>query len=445
MARMRKNTYITQLFASIIALSLLLPGSAFAQEGLSLTVSPPLYQFTLSPDETWASSIKISNANSYDLDIYITPVNFTSVGEEGKGRFIPLGPEDTPTSTHSLASWIEIDEGPVKVPRGESVRVPFFVTAPEGAEPGGHYASLLIGTRPIEETNTEVGVKVSSLISALLFARVSGDIVEEGRIRQFSTKETLYEEPRAEFTLRFENIGNVHLIPRGDIIIYNMWGKERGRINVNKDANFGNVFPGSIRNFTFTWTGEDNFYDIGRYKAIATLSYGLGERQSDYKEIFFWVIPVKPLLYIGGTFLLFVFFLFYAIRRYVRHALQAQTQILVGDKKARQDKRPHKSTQNAALKQKNPRHQTKNSAPVQQKRTVQALKQPLVQGAVDLRRASGGVHQEGGERLTMKEFIRKYKKFLVFLVIFLIFFSVGVYYLNEVLDAERVYDIEVVK
>ncbi len=289
--------------------SFFVPSFVLAQsKGLSLTVVPPLFQFTLSPGESWASSVKIVNGNDYDIEVYVTPINFESIGEGGKGKFIPLSTEDNASSTHSLAGWIDITQDPIYVLKGQSKRVPFFVVAPENAEPGGHYASILIGTNPAGKAG-ESQMKVSSLISTLLFARVSGDIIEEGRIREFSTEKSLYETPEANFTLRFENIGNVHLLPRGNIVIYNMWGKERGRIDVNKDANFGNVFPEKIRNFSFTWKGESNFYDIGRYKAISTLSYGAGARQSDFNILYFWVIPIKPLLWIVGALLIFIGFI----------------------------------------------------------------------------------------------------------------------------------------
>jgi hypothetical protein len=428
--------------ALIISAAVVFPSMTYAQQGMSLTVTPPLFQFTLTPGETWASSIKVVNGNDYDLTVYATPINFESTGEDGRGRYVPLSIEDNASSTHSLAGWIDITDGPINIPRGQSARIPFFITAPENAEPGGHYASVLIGTRPPDAAGSEM--KVSSMISALLFARVSGDIVEEGRIREFSTEKTLYEKPEAHFTLRFENIGNVHVLPRGSIIIYNMWGKERGRIDVNKEANFGNVFPGAIRNFSFDWVGETNFYDIGRYKAIATLSFGAGERQSDYQEVTFWVVPIKPLFWVITVFGLFVAFMTFSIRRYIRHALQIQTEMLVGSEvpepvvsQPKQQARPKSREAVAALEH------TQSERVVN---PIAALKQPVIQGAVDLRRArvlSSQSTQGKEEVLSSAELLKKYRKFFIFLFVCIIFGVMGIVFFKEVLVKERNYEIQI--
>lgn len=437
------HTILRYGVALMIGAVLLVPSVMYAQQGMSITVTPPLFQFTLTPGETWASSIKVVNGNDYDLTVYANPINFESTGEDGKGRYIPLSVEDNASSTHSLAGWIDITDGPIFVPRGQSTRIPFFITAPENAEPGGHYASVLIGTRPPDGTGSEV--KVSSMISALLFARVSGDIVEEGRIREFSTEKTLYETPEAHFTLRFENTGNVHVLPRGSIIIYNMWGKERGRIDVNRDANFGNVFPGATRNFAFDWSAENNFYDIGRYKAIATLSFGAGERQSDYQEVTFWVIPIKPLLWVVTIFTLFVAFIVFSIRRYVRHALQIQTEMLVGNNVSE----PVMSQQKQQNQNQRVNRQQATVQHVQHQRIVSpisALKQPVIQGAVDLRRARVLASQKAPHKeeiLTPAELLSKYRKFIVFLFIFIIFAGLGVMFFKQVLVKERDYEIQI--
>lgn len=433
----RKNYTIQKCVAVMcMAVFLLLPTISFAQEGMSFTVTPPLFQFTLAPGESWASSVKIVNGNDFDMTVYATPMNFESTGEGGTGKHVPLSIEDTASSSHSLAAWIDITEEPIFVPRGQSVRIPFFVVAPDGAEPGGHYATILIGTRPMEgEGGSQV--KVSSLISTLLFARVSGDIVEEGRIREFSTEKVLYETPEANFKLRFENIGNVHLLPRGNIIIYNMWGKERGRIDVNKEGTFGNVFPGKTRNFSFTWTGESNFYDIGRYKAISTLAYGAGERQSDFQALYFWVVPIKPLIWIVSIFALLVTFITLTLRRYVKHALKMQTEILLGSEQPQQTRQPApqaaKQAQNVAPMQK-----------VQQATPMQILRGPVVQGAVDLRRASAGeVQTEMGETMSMKEFMKKYRTFFIFAGAFAMCVIIIVFFLRQVMVDEREFDIQI--
>ena len=129
------RTIIKDIAISLAIVCLLVPSFVFAQQGLSLTVTPPLFQFTISSGESWASSVKVVNGNSYDITVYATPVNFESVGEGGTGKFVPLSVEDNASSTHSLAGWIDITRDPVFIPKGQSKRIPFFVNASKNAEP----------------------------------------------------------------------------------------------------------------------------------------------------------------------------------------------------------------------------------------------------------------------------------------------------------------------
>jgi len=168
---------------TVILLSIfyfLFSGAARAQEKLSLTVTPPLFQLTIGPGEIWQSNLKVVNTNLYDLTVYASVMDFQANGEEGKGKFIPLIESLEGNNNRSLASWIEISPEPIFVPREKSAEVPFTVRLPANAEPGGHYAAILIGTRPLNDQTAGAVIRVSSLVSSLILARVNGEVKEAG-------------------------------------------------------------------------------------------------------------------------------------------------------------------------------------------------------------------------------------------------------------------------
>lgn len=296
-------------------------GVALAQTTnvLSLSVTPTLFEMSANPGQVWQSSVKVINSNSFDIVVYPSVVNFEPQGEAGQGKLIPVLEEMTEGST--LAEWVEIAAEPITIAREESLSIPFTVRVPEDAVPGGHFAAILISTQPPIEDREKLSVRTSQVVSSLFFVRVAGDVIEEGSIRSFSVTNTFVQEPEATFELRFENKGNVHLQPRGEIAIYNMWGKERGKIPINHRTHFGNVLPDSIRAFNFTWSGEQSITDIGRYKAIVSLGYGVGSTKFSSATAYFWVIPVKSTLITIGGFLLIIFLISRAIKLYVRHML----------------------------------------------------------------------------------------------------------------------------
>lgn len=405
--------------------------SAADQNSFTLTITPPLFQMTASPGQDWSSAIKVVNNNPYDITVYTSVMNFLAQGEGGTGKFVPANDTKDIPGGYTLASWFEVSKAPIFIRAEQSVSVPFTLHVPKGAEPGGHYGAILIGTEPPPKTGGS-SVRVSSQLTSLFLVRVAGDVKEQGDIRSFSTEKTLYQEPHANFSLRFENKGNVHLLPQGNITIYNMWGKERGRILINQEQDFGNVLPQSIRKFTFEWAGEQNFFDVGRYKAIATLAFGDKEKKTVYRAVNFWVIPVAPALKILAFLILFVWFIVWSIRRYVKKALALEAERI----------------REITRKTMSPQQKYEPMKPIKQEAiTTQVLTRPLVLGAVDLRKAIrpeiSVKHEKKEEKMTTARFAKKYKLFLVFVVV-AILGAIGISkYFGDVLARHRNFDVRV--
>lgn len=317
---------------------------AQAFDKLALTITPPLFQITIGPGEMWRSSLKIVNTNPYDLTVYAGTMNFEAGGEEGQGRFVPILENDAgrvsmdgtrhDSAESSLAKWIEIAPDPIFIPQGKSVDIPFTVRIPKDAEAGGHYAAILVGTRPTDENANGATVLVSSQVSSLFLARISGDVREEGNIREFRTDRTFYEKPDIDFILRFANTGNVHLKPQGEIAIFNMWGREMGKILINEKSDFGNVLPRSIRKFIFNWQRNSSILEMGRFKAVATVSYGDDTRQNISRAIYFWILPGKPLLVIILSFAAFILTIIFLTRRYIKKSLAGLEQRMKSQNKS---------------------------------------------------------------------------------------------------------------
>lgn len=298
--------------------------SALAQESLTLSVSPTLFDMSAEKGQSWQSNIKVINVNKYDLTVYASVVNFIPKGESGEVNFVPIDQENKDNST--FAEWITITSEPIIIPSEKTIDVPFSIHVPSDASPGGHYVAILIGTKPLKDDNKETKVQTSQMVTSLIFTRVAGEIVELGDIREFSTTDTLLSKPEATFQLRFENKGNVFLQPQGEIKITNMWGEDRGVIPINQNTQYGKVpqktgNSDGIRKFTFAWKGEWSVADIGRYKAKVTLGYGTDNRQFVNSETTFWVIPFKLMFIILTGLGLFIFLTSWLIKLYVRRML----------------------------------------------------------------------------------------------------------------------------
>lgn len=411
----RIKTYA--LLLTLVALAFL-PSFLWAQSNtVSLSVTPTLFEMSASPQQVWQSNVKVINNNPYNLTVYLNTVNFAPQGEAGQGKFLPVF--ETMTEGTTLAEWIEITSDAVVLAPGQSQSVPFTVRVPEDASPGGHFAAIMVGTRP-PNNGEDFQIKTSQIVTSLFFLRISGDVIEDGMIREFRSTETFYTTPEANFELRFENKGNVHIQPQGEIKIKNMWGKERGIIPINHKTHFGNVLPESIRKFEFAWRGELSPSDIGRYSAELALAYGTDQRQFSTSKTYFWVVPVKPVLItlsiIGATLL----FIFWAVRSYVRHMLSLQ-----GYQPVRRRDGSFVRDGDVHIKK-----ATRFDAPVRA-------------GWFDLQRRLQQTKAFVDTTKALFDFILQYKLFFIAVVVGLLVVAVFIYFVTSVTEDSRDYEVTI--
>ena len=402
--------------------------------GLSMTVSPSLIQVNLSPGDHWASAIQVVNGNPYDLAVQTSVARMLPDGELGRPRLVDLNTEGTttnPFASSSVTHWISLPVAPHVIGREQTWTMPVAIDVPTDAEPGGYYAAVLVGTSPRDEVRGMSQVSVTSSIASLIFIRVAGDVVEKGMIREFSTDRTWSNEPEARFTVRFENVGNVHVQPQGYIMVYNMFGKERGKIPINMlSEGFGNVLPGSTRNFVFSWRSGASRFDIGRYRADVTLSYGATDKQFTQASVFFYVLPIVPALEVALFVALSIMLFGWALRTYVRRAISLETQ-------HGYDTTVAPEHHGASV----PSGQTPPPARVR----ARTLLRPLETGLIDLRsvttRTETPIHQTARSQnhvsMTFGEFFTQYRVFFVsVLLIALAAFCVSVFF-DDVLTYTR--------
>ena len=410
----RQNWVVILLFAMMWFMG---APSVHAQSQ-SLSVTPPLFQLSVSPGDSWQSSIKVVNPNPYPLTIYAEVTNFAAAGEAGYGRFIPI--DDEPNDKNTLAEWIDIVKTSQTIPPEQSQDVSFLIQVPDNAPPGGHYAAILISTQPTDPEKGQVVQTIQS-VTSLFFLRVEGDVQEVGTIRELRAVDPFVSVPDVTLSLRFENKGNVHLQPKGDIVITNMWGTERGRIPVNYKSNFGNVLPQSIRDFTFSWKSNFKVTDIGRYKVDATLAYGENGIQSTHAVAYFWVIPVKWTFITLTILALFITLITFMVRAYIRRMLT-----LSGVEVDRiSESREIRKEQGIS-------------------RTYKQTAAPIAEGVLDLRTRLADREVQASRMTVYIDFVKQYRLFFLSLGALIVIIGSVVWYLGNATEQNQEYEVEVI-
>lgn len=315
---MEKNTNIFNLkiahvlgvgFLLFAVALLLLPAKANAQS-TGISISPVKFEISSNPGEEHTSIVKIFNRGDSAQTIRLVIEDFAPVGETGNVRLL----DDAP-STYALSQWVTVNPIEFIVEPNQTQSVEFKINVPMDAEPGGHYASVVATAGGSGGSGASIAQKVGSL----LLLHVAGDVEEEMFVKSM---QSVVEDPNNQneylpagyfeygpvtVMTRFENMGTVHLKPRGFVALTNMMGQEVDRVEIEQL----NVLPNSIRRIPVE-LGEK--WMFGKYTATMTAIYGSTNEPLSYSTTF-WVFPWKVGGLVGLGVLLVLLFLFKARKR----------------------------------------------------------------------------------------------------------------------------------
>jgi hypothetical protein len=235
--------------------------------------------------------------------------------EDATGSYDPTSPVvllGDDRGPYTLKDYISYPHQSIELEHNERARIPVTVTIPADAEAGGRYGSLLVTTvTKNAEVDASAGASAASAVvsrvGTLFFVTIPGETVIEGALQSFATvpDKQFFNEGPINFQLLFENKGNIHLNPYGEIRITNLFDEEVGFMEL--DPWF--AMPQSLRSREVSW---DRGLLIGRYTATAHINRGYGDN-IDTQSVTFWVLPWKVVLPIFvGLFVVFFLIRFFA-------------------------------------------------------------------------------------------------------------------------------------
>ena len=313
--------------------------AGIASPVFALTVSPARVEITGDPGTTLQGEIELFNEQEGTRTFFTSFENFEPSGDSGAPHFI--GAKD------GLATWIRSDNK-VVLESGVRVKVPYSITIPQNAEPGGHFAAIFFGSQ--EPGATGGGqVSVGGKIGVLVLLRVSGDVAEGGGLLEFiaKDKQRFFSALPVTFTYRLNNTGGDRVVPLGEIKIKNTLRMNSATLLANK--NEGSALPGSARKFEVTWgeisqptntteqkTESPGFFEMagkqwsdfhfGWYTANLNLTWGATNQTANASYSFF-VIPWQLLLIILIIAVIIGFLGKIGLKKYNRRIIaQAQQQ-----------------------------------------------------------------------------------------------------------------------
>ncbi len=196
------------LAVTVAVFFMLRPGQAFAQDysAQSVTVEPASLTYELSNENKTTSTIVVIT-NQHDYSVTLS-AQFESV-DEADGRILPAG-----ELTGELTTVLNLSDTEFTIkPQGR-----FFLTVTaldtDSLTAGGHYAALVLSEIPKTK-----GSSIQSKVSIGTFV-----VKKQGEQKRIVLSKRSFKRDSLKFPteleVEFYNDGNVHLVPRGYVRIY---------------------------------------------------------------------------------------------------------------------------------------------------------------------------------------------------------------------------------
>jgi hypothetical protein len=267
--------------ASFVAFVVIGISAIFApQEAFALTISPTKIEVAGDPGQTIIGEIELFNEQAESKTFFTSYENFEPRGETGSPYFVGGGT--------GLATWITTSPS-ITIAPGERVELAYTITIPNDAVPGGYFGAIFFGSQPPATGENGGEVAIGGKVGSLVLLRVNGDVVEGGGLLEFTSidERFFFANTPVAYTYRFNNTGGDRVIPRGELVVTNLWGGVAASIPANSTE--GSVLPSSIRRFESTWGVSDipppetfwqtvryqlGDFHVGLYKATLSLSWG---------------------------------------------------------------------------------------------------------------------------------------------------------------------------
>lgn len=281
----------------VILLSLVIIPSTLAsavdpKAAKGISISPPLKEIVISTGLIQATTdVVVTNNTDKELGSTVKVVDFKALDEFGG---ISLGEVGVPLSKYNLANWMSLPGGNnVALPKGQPATIQVNIDNRSDLAPGGHYGAVVVTA---SSPNSGDGNKVSfkqQLVSLIFLKKLGG---EKYGLELNNIKVKAETDLPSLASLKFASTGNVHVVPRGYVLVTDPKGKTVAKGIINPESTL--VMPGNSRQFETILQPVGSSSTQGSYKVTAYYRYD-GKSQFASKSVTYVRSAWSPKLIIG--------------------------------------------------------------------------------------------------------------------------------------------------
>lgn len=292
--------------ARLLFFCLLIAGFGLGVPARAVTVFSPVVEMEVAPGDNTRGLLKVYNETT-------EPITLQARVERLERSDVVSGQPVPGVGTADFLSWFTIDQPLIALEPQQVGLIPFTVSAPVSAVPGGYYA--VIYWQPVQAAGAG-NVRVQGRVGTTVLLTVSGEIQLSAEVTEFRLESTgsVVTELPATFVVGIQNTGTGHIQPKGTVTLESWFGTKE-RLPLNPSGGF--VLPGGSRVLQVPWgepvqAGWIGFWDavrqeavhlaVGPYTAKLALEVGTSTPTVVTEELRVWVLPWR-LGSVGGLVL----------------------------------------------------------------------------------------------------------------------------------------------
>lgn len=304
MCRIRRGGKVREgLFLFFVFCLSIFSEGVSAADGEGFSVTPFYSNITIDQNDTQEGiDLQFTNHTSYDVIFKLSVADFGTLDETGGVAFSGSG--DVFSNKYGLASWVVLQKDSVVLGKGEAQTVHVTVQNRDSLSPGGHYAAVVAkmdeaSFADLQKNSSDVMFNPS--FTSLIFARKLGGEIYDLELKEHTLARSFFGLPTIT-RLRFQNKGNVHVVPRGTVEVLDPFGKELQKGIINVDS--GIVLPETFRVVPVSLLPIARAFFPGNYTMIIQYRFD-GSDEIFLQQKTFFCIP--PLFYGGISGAVFIF------------------------------------------------------------------------------------------------------------------------------------------
>lgn len=274
---------------------------SITHSALAFTIHPAIFELAADPGSRISGMITVLNDEADAQTFYLSAQKFVPMRERGEQQYLPIEDQS------GLPSWIHFAQKVLTLKPNEQRDVFFDINIPTKATVGGHYATIFFSTQPLDQ---KVGGSVASRTGSLLLLTVKGETRTSGRVTSFTSSQS---SAGVSFQTQLQNDGNVHLTPKGRIVITNIFGQTIASLSINPDGS--RILPDSVRAYLSMWSAEKSLFTFAIGPCKARLVMEAPFSSDAIPAISFWLWPWRTCLVISGAFIFLILGCWASFRR----------------------------------------------------------------------------------------------------------------------------------